>query len=216
MMMAHRSFLAPCVFLAFATREVVLGFQISAPTSTSGPHPTLASSEHFTTSTSGWSVAGPHRSAAPSFLLHGRRSTTLRATDGSTSGGNDDEEGLFQSEAEKKEAVGNLVEDDEWMGLSMELGELVRTAIIEDLKKNAREFLGKEEYKVGDISKEIDTRVKEEVARLRGCVNHVKGIIVQRGMITFVNSSNARNPLFFGNPGRTSMSLGTSCLPWTK
>ena len=82
----------------------------------------------------------------------------------------DEEDGLFQSESDKKEAVGNLVEDDEWMGLSMELGELVRTAIIEDLKKNARVFLGKEEYKVGDISKEIDTRVKEEVARFRGCV----------------------------------------------
>jgi hypothetical protein len=77
---------------------------------------------------------------------------------------------LFESESDKKRAVGNLVEDDEWMGLSMELGELVRTAVIEDLKKNAREFLGKDSYKVGDISKEIDSRVKEEVARFRGCV----------------------------------------------
>ena len=68
----------------------------------------------------------------------------------------------FSSEEEKKEAVGNLVADDEWMGLSMELSELVRMAVIEDLKENAREFLGKDEYKVGDISKEIDTRVKNE------------------------------------------------------
>ena len=30
-----------------------------------------------------------------------------------------------------------------------------------------RDFLGKEEYKVGDVSKEVDKRVKAEVARLR-------------------------------------------------
>ena len=47
--------------------------------------------------------------------------------------------------------VGNLVADDEYMGLSMELTELVRVAVLEDIKKNARDFLGKEEYKVGDI-----------------------------------------------------------------
>lgn len=56
----------------------------------------------------------------------------------------------FESEEEKKEAVGNLVADDEWMGLSMELGELVRTAVIEDLKSNAKDFLGKDDYKVSN------------------------------------------------------------------
>jgi hypothetical protein len=74
----------------------------------------------------------------------------------------------FASEEEKKEAVGNLVADDEWMGLTMELTELIRLSVIQDLKKNAREFLGKDEYKIGDISKEIDVRVKDEVAKLRG------------------------------------------------
>lgn len=64
--------------------------------------------------------------------------------------------------------VGNLVADDEWMGLSMEISELVRTAIIEDTKKNLSDFIGKDDYKVGDISKEIDSRVKGEVAKLRG------------------------------------------------
>lgn len=68
---------------------------------------------------------------------------------------------------EKKSLVGNLVADDEWEGLGMELSELVRTAVIEDLKKNARDFLGKDEYKIGDLSKQIDSRVKGEVARLR-------------------------------------------------
>jgi hypothetical protein len=74
----------------------------------------------------------------------------------------------FASEEAKKEAVGNLVADDEWMGLTMELTELIRLSVIQDLKKNAREFLGKDEYKIGDISKEIDVRVKDEVAKLRG------------------------------------------------
>jgi hypothetical protein len=74
----------------------------------------------------------------------------------------------FASEEEKKEAVGNLVEEDEWGGLTMELTEIIRLSVIEDLKKNTREFLGKDEYKIGDVSKEIDVRVKGEVAKLRG------------------------------------------------
>jgi hypothetical protein len=74
----------------------------------------------------------------------------------------------FASEEEKKEAVGNLVADDEWMGLTMELTELIRISLIQDLKQNAREFLGKDDYKIGDVSKQIDLRVKDEVAKLRG------------------------------------------------
>jgi len=84
----------------------------------------------------------------------------------------------FASEEEKKEAVGNLVADDEWQGLSMELSEIIRVSVVEDLKKNARDFLGKDEYKVGDISKEIDTRVKEEVARIRGKEDYELGDFV--------------------------------------
>jgi len=70
--------------------------------------------------------------------------------------------------SEEVEQVGNLVADDEWMGLSMELSEMVRVAVIEDAKKNVGDFIGKDDYKVGDISKEIDTRVKGEVAKMRG------------------------------------------------
>mmetsp|Transcript_28005 Transcript_28005/g.39446 ORF Transcript_28005/g.39446 Transcript_28005/m.39446 type:complete len:290 (+) Transcript_28005:99-968(+) len=70
--------------------------------------------------------------------------------------------------AEKVENIGNLVADDEWMGLNMELSELVRVAILEDVKKKTRDFIGDEEYKVGDITKEIDSRVKDEVAKIRG------------------------------------------------
>ena len=55
---------------------------------------------------------------------------------------------LAQWEPEKLNQVGNLCADDEWMGLSMELTELVRVAVIEEVKKNARDFLGKDNYKV--------------------------------------------------------------------
>jgi len=71
------------------------------------------------------------------------------------------------SEEDKKEKIRNLVADDEWMGLSMEISEMVRTAIVEDVKAKTGDFIGKDEYKVGDISKEMDARIKDEVARLR-------------------------------------------------
>ena len=64
--------------------------------------------------------------------------------------------------------VGNLAADDEYLGLSMELSELVRTATIESVKKRTREFTGKDDYKVGDLSKELDARVKDAVAQMRG------------------------------------------------
>jgi hypothetical protein len=69
---------------------------------------------------------------------------------------------------EKLKKVGNLIVDDKWDGLSTELAELVRILVIKDMKKNAREFLGKEEYKVSNISKEIDFCVKTKVANLCG------------------------------------------------
>jgi len=69
---------------------------------------------------------------------------------------------------EEVEKVGNLVADDEWMGLGMELSEIVRVAVIEESKKNVADFIGKDDYQVGDITKEIDGRVKDEVAKLRG------------------------------------------------
>ena len=72
-----------------------------------------------------------------------------------------------QLTAEEKEQIGNLVANEEWSGLSMELTEVIATAVIEDLKKNSRDFLGKDDYSVGDFSKEIDKRVKDEVAKMR-------------------------------------------------
>ena len=68
---------------------------------------------------------------------------------------------------EQQQEVGNLVADEEWAGLSMELADVVRAAVVEDLKKNSRDFLGKDNYAIGDFSKEIDRRVKAEVAKMR-------------------------------------------------
>jgi hypothetical protein len=66
---------------------------------------------------------------------------------------------------EEVEKVGNLVADDEWMGLGMELSEIVRCAVIEEVKKNTADFIGSEDYKVGDITKEVDSRVKVSVVK---------------------------------------------------
>ena len=45
--------------------------------------------------------------------------------------------------AEEEKELGNLVANEEWSGLSMELTEVIATAVVEDLKKNSRDFLGK-------------------------------------------------------------------------
>lgn len=39
--------------------------------------------------------------------------------------------------------------------------------MVEDVKSSTRDFIGKDDYKVGDISKEVDARVKDEVAKFR-------------------------------------------------
>ena len=44
---------------------------------------------------------------------------------------------------------------------------LVRVAAMEDIKKNTQEFTGKDNYKVGDIIKELDAHVRSEVAHFR-------------------------------------------------
>jgi len=70
--------------------------------------------------------------------------------------------------AADEEAVGLLVEDEEWLGLGTEMFIVLRSAMRESLKKNVREFTGSDDYKFGDVSKEADKRIKEEVAKLRG------------------------------------------------
>lgn len=77
------------------------------------------------------------------------------------------EENIDKWTKDEVKQVGNLVADDEWLGLGMELSETIRLAVLEETKKNTREFLGKEDYAVGDFSKELDSRVKNEVAKLR-------------------------------------------------
>lgn len=116
-----------------------------APLIKSG-NPTFYNNPTFITSASA-QVSHNHRNSGPLFNAE------------------NDEDKLTKEE--KEELVGNLVADDEWMGLSMEISELVRVAIMEDVKSKTSDFIGKDDYKVGDISKEIDTRVKTEVAKLR-------------------------------------------------
>uniref|UniRef100_A0A7S4R085 Uncharacterized protein n=1 Tax=Ditylum brightwellii TaxID=49249 RepID=A0A7S4R085_9STRA len=119
-------------------------------------------------------------SPQPTFVSSYCRSSSSPLTprfssDDDTAAGNDNDDTAKEEEestngkftAEEEKAVGNLVADDEWAGLSMELTELVRVAVLEDVKKQTRDFLGKDDYKIGDISKELDSRVKTEVANLR-------------------------------------------------
>ena len=48
-----------------------------------------------------------------------------------------------------------------------QFGSVTDMPTLEDIKKNARDFLGKDDYKLGDVSKELDSRVKSAVAELR-------------------------------------------------
>lgn len=87
---------------------------------------------------------------------------------------------------EKEAAVGNLVENDEWEGLTMELSEVIKMAVVEDIKTKTRDFLGKDDYKVGDITKEIDTKVKKEIASMRGNEEYQLGdlVVVMDNMVS--------------------------------
>jgi hypothetical protein len=84
--------------------------------------------------------------------------------DGSSSSDAEQQQAAYEVEQKR---VGNLIADEEWAGITMELAEIIKTAVVEDLKKNSRDFLGKDDYAVGDFSKEVDKRVKAEVANIR-------------------------------------------------
>ncbi len=87
---------------------------------------------------------------------------------------------------EKEKAVGNLVENDEWEGLTMELSEVIKMAVVEDIKTKTRDFIGKDEYKVGDITKEVDKKVKKEIASMRGNEEYQLGdlVVVMDNMVS--------------------------------
>ena len=70
--------------------------------------------------------------------------------------------------AAEVEEVGNLAADDEWLGLAMELAIVMRCAVRESVKSSVRDFTGKDDYKLGDLSTEADARIKDAVASLRG------------------------------------------------
>ena len=72
---------------------------------------------------------------------------------------------ITKAEVEK---IGNLVEDDEWLGLATELAIVFWSAVRETIKANVADFIGKGDYKLDDVSKEADARIKGMVADLRG------------------------------------------------
>ena len=72
---------------------------------------------------------------------------------------------MTKAEVEK---IGNLVEDDEWLGLATELAIVFWSAVRETIKANVADFIGKDDYKLDDVSKEADARIKGMVADLRG------------------------------------------------
>jgi len=118
---------------------------------------------------------------------HQRTTTVAVYSSPSPSDDDDDKDAIIDvtgtvaepiTKEEKDSAVGNLVVNDEWEGLTMELSDLIQTAVVEDMKKNCREFLGKEDYKLGDITKEVDTRVKGEIALLRGKEEYEVGDLI--------------------------------------
>lgn len=123
-----------------------------------------------------WPTAVPqptsvHRSALlRASPLHCRPKVSVRMTEGESAelpaGDEELVEGGKLTVAEAEE-IGNLVADDEYLGLGMEIAELVRISIKEELKTSLRDFIGKDEYKIGDISKELDSRIKDEVAKMR-------------------------------------------------
>lgn len=110
-------------------------------------------------------LALPHTPSSPVYPLRKLVSHYVTSDDSSIK---ENESRTPNSENERAEAVGNLLANDEWEGLTMELSQLIRTAVVEDMKSNAREFLRSDNYDLGDISRELDDRVKNEVARLRG------------------------------------------------
>ena len=66
------------------------------------------------------------------------------------------------------EKIGSLVEDDEWLGLATELAIVFQSAVRESINENVADFIGKDDYKLSDVSKEADARIKGMVADLRG------------------------------------------------
>lgn len=120
---------------------------------------------------------------------------------------------------EKEAELGNLVADEEWAGLSMELAEIVRTAVVEDIKKNSRDFLGSEEYAMGDFSKEIDRRVKDEISNIRGKEDYELGdfsVVLDESVKSMVCELTGNDEYQFGDlsteiDARTKESVAKFC-----
>ena len=93
---------------------------------------------------------GNQFSSQPSAKMVNFQFSRRKTSNTSCKAGQEDEQNTTNAAelTENEQKLGNLVADDEWLGLSMEISELVRVAIVEDLKKQTRDFIGKDDYKV--------------------------------------------------------------------
>ena len=163
---SRSSWVVRCLPMAVVA-VVVLGFLETNPSSAFSVSPFIVPRQQGRTPSS--------TTATP------RRTFAVSASANEEGGDDDTETGEKEKEPEPTDEakVGNLVENDEWEGLTMELSEVIRMAVTEDIKKNTKDFLGgKDEYKVGDITKEIDKRVKSEIATMRGKDEYEMGDLI--------------------------------------
>ena len=75
--------------------------------------------------------------------------------------------------AKQQEYVQNMVTDDEWNGVTVQLQNLVSSQIVEDVKAKAHDFLNMDRtHKLRNIAEKVHQRVLEEVETMRA--NNVK------------------------------------------
>lgn len=76
------------------------------------------------------------------------------------------------SEAEElkkqQEVVQEMVEQDEWNGITVHMQNLVSAAVVEDLKAKAKDFLSMDRtHKLRNVTHDVQKRVLEEVNKMR-------------------------------------------------
>lgn len=74
--------------------------------------------------------------------------------------------------------VKRMVDDDEWDGVTMSLTEAVVSSVLETVSSKTKSFIGKDDYSVGDITKQVDLRIKQAVANMRGKENYEIGDLI--------------------------------------
>jgi hypothetical protein len=81
----------------------------------------------------------------------------------------------------KEREVSRMVDDDEWDGVTMKLTEAVYKSVMETVSTKAKTFVGGKEddvVSVKDVALEVDARVKQIVANMRGKDKYEVGDLV--------------------------------------